>query len=545
LRANRFLLGMCSPVLNRMMCGSFKESNETKLKLKDVDGAVFRKVLDIWCGKENNGAMELKDVKELASVADRFQMVQVTLVLEETLVEHLDIGMSGDVISWGSNLGLLELEAAARKLATERFEQLATTDGFMRINEDVLGRLLDDDTLTARNEEVVWEAVVRWRTLRAEGGQARGGGLVGKIRFPLMEEGYLRSRVVGMAPKEEAILMKGFVAEALLAKAAQVAGKSFEFKLLGPKALNNRVVLGVRWGDYEAGGERRLRGHKGAAVMAFAECEGRVCSGFSDGSIQVWSMTGGSDEPERMLIPDRAIDLDSVFSLSACSGRLIGGYRCGKLRVWNVMTGACDQVLQGHRCEVHALAMCGSLLASGSYDKSVRLWAMGAAGLWACERTLLGHTRHVFTLAGWQGKVLSGSGDYSIRVWDAGTGAHDATLTGHGGAVNALVVHGHRLFSASYDGTIRAWALGTWAALRTVEAGGQRQGLYCLAVSGSQLISGIRCSQGMVLVWGLETLDLQHALPQPEGEHVWAIMAVREGVWAGVGNNVVVWKREM
>jgi hypothetical protein len=58
------------------------------------------------------------------------------------------------------------------------------------------GDLLDDDDLAARNEEAVWEAVMRW--MRAEEEQAQGRGLVGKVWFPLMEEGYLRSRVVGV-----------------------------------------------------------------------------------------------------------------------------------------------------------------------------------------------------------------------------------------------------------------------------------------------------------------------------------------------------------
>jgi hypothetical protein len=92
------------------------------------------------------------------------------------------------------------------------------------------------------------DAGAEWR--RAKEGQARlgGRGLVGCIRFPLMEEGYLRSRVVGMAPAEETEWMKGMVAEALRAKAAR-ENRGFEFELLGPKALNHRVGLGLKWGS--------------------------------------------------------------------------------------------------------------------------------------------------------------------------------------------------------------------------------------------------------------------------------------------------------
>jgi WD40 repeat protein len=369
--------------------------------------------------------------------------------------------------------------------------------------------------------------------------------LVGKIRFPLMDEEYLRSRVVGMSPADDAEWMEGVVAEALRAKAAGRAGADFEFELLGPKALDHRVGLGVKWEEYANGGERRLKGHTDI-VLAVAKFEGRVCSGSEDGSIRVWHTMGEAAAHVRTLAP--AGSRDPVNSLAVCEGRLISGHGSGRLRVWNVATGACDQALRGHApAAVHALAVCGPRLASGSADNSVKVWAMGADGRYACERTLRGHTGRVRSLAAWQGKVLSGSWDNSIRVWDAGTGAHDATLDGHGSTVYGLAVHGDRLFSASADGRVRVWALGTWAALRTVRVGGRGAPQYprCLAVSGSQLVGGMHSiigSQGGLRVWDLETLTVLHKLPQPPGAGVWALLGMEGAVWAGLGGDVAVWR---
>ena len=547
---NSFLLSVCSPVLHKMLCGSFTESHRKKIILQDVDGSAFGKAFDIWCGKESTTELEMKDVKVLASVADLFQMTEVLSVLDETVLRHLDIRICGDVLSWCGQLGLKHSEVAARKLAAERFEELAKTEGFMRMDAEALGRLLDDDHISARNEETVWEAVTVWWGADSEEGQARRRGLSGlveRIRFPLMEEEYLRTRVVGMAPAEDAEWMEGIVAEALRAKAARasrrVDGSCLEFQLLGPKALDDREGLGSEWWKCADGGERRLTGHA-HAVMAVAECDGRVCSGSLDGSIQVWSTM--TDAPERRLVPDG--NIDPVFALSVWEGRLISGHKSGKLRVWNVATGSCDQIFVGNSLfTVYSLVVSGSRLASGSVHKSISVWAMGPSGRWMLERTLPGHKGWIRSLAEWQGKWLSGSEDQSIRVWDVGTGAHDATLTGHDGAVMGLVVHGERLFSGSRDGTIRVWALGTWAVLRTVEAykWGSGPFLRCLAVSGSQLVSGFEASggQGGVLVWALETLKLQRRLPQPAGAGVMAILAVDGGVWAGVRTDLVVWGR--
>jgi hypothetical protein len=312
------------------------------LKLKDVDGAAFEKALVIWCGKAC--CAELGQMKQLASVADQFQMTGVALKVDMTVLENLDISVCGEVLSWSGELGLRQSEEAARRLALSRFEELVKTESFSQMSEEALERLLEDDDLAARNEEAVWEAVAGWLRRKSEEGPARGRGLVGKIRFPLMEEGYLRSRVVGMAPAEDAEWMEGVVAEALRAKAAHGDGGGFEFKLLGPKALDDRVGLGIDW--YTDGGERRLKGHR-ADVRAIAECAGRICSGSLDGSIRVWSMTG---EQGPVLVPEGrvpAVPNDGIYSLSAWEDRLMSGHSSGKLRVWNVATGACDQVLEG------------------------------------------------------------------------------------------------------------------------------------------------------------------------------------------------------
>ena len=69
LPASSFLLALASPVLHRMLCGSFIESNEKDLRLNDVDIGTFVKTLDIWCGRAGSNEMELYEVQELASVA--------------------------------------------------------------------------------------------------------------------------------------------------------------------------------------------------------------------------------------------------------------------------------------------------------------------------------------------------------------------------------------------------------------------------------------------------------------------------------------------
>jgi hypothetical protein len=574
LRANRFLLCMSSDVLHRMICRSFSESKMPRLELEDVDGETYCDVLDLWCGKECFKDKSLDAVMTMASVADRLAMTDVGLALEEAIIEQLSTGVCGDVLMGSVRLGLGRVEAAARGLALDYFEEVVESEGFMRMDEEAVGSLLDDDALRVSREEAALEAVVGW--MKRGGCELRGRGLLSKIRFCVMDAEYLSLGVHRLLPAEYADWIDVLVLEALRLKGdcrqLERDSELAEARLLGAKAHVPRPRPRVQWERYCAGGERRLQGLTGE-VAALAECDGRMCSGLGDGSIRVW--IGSNLEHERTLRDEEDAE-DRVHSLAAWEGHLISGHDSGAIQVWNLATGARDRKLEGHTRAVRCLAVSGARLVSGSSD-TLMVWAMemGAGASWLCERTIAGHS---YSLAIWRGKVLCGASD-SVIVWDLGTGAHEATLTGHQNVVCALAVHGDRLFSASFDGTIREWAVGTWAAVRTVEAYEQepltqqfelnvlygyldanlrtgQQIPYCLAVCGSNLISGsipngfngFETKRYEVRVWDLETLECKHSLPQPPGAGVWCLAAGCGAVWGGVGQEgmgmeVVVWGR--
>ncbi len=51
LASKQFFLALASPVLHKMLCGSFSESKEKKLKLEDVVMGASIETLDIWSGR--------------------------------------------------------------------------------------------------------------------------------------------------------------------------------------------------------------------------------------------------------------------------------------------------------------------------------------------------------------------------------------------------------------------------------------------------------------------------------------------------------------
>jgi WD40 repeat protein len=164
-----------------------------------------------------------------------------------------------------------------------------------------------------------------------------------------------------------------------------------------------------------------------------------------------------------------------------------GNFETGVL-IWNLKSGKRTATLRGHSDGIYALCpLPDGRLASGSWDKTIRLWDLRHGTLAARLRNLVrgaqiarleGHSSSVGALCMLpNGRLASGSGDGSIGLWDltASGGTQIALLRGHTGSVDALcVLHDHRLASGSLDRIIRLWDLTNAAEIGSLEghAGG-------------------------------------------------------------------------
>ena len=203
-----------------------------------------------------------------------------------------------------------------------------------------------------------------------------------------------------------------------------------------------------------------LTGHTGAAIALAFKDNGTLISGSNDDTLRAWNVATGTQRWEQ--------DVGNAVLAVALPSHdphfiAYGGARNFDIRMRYSSDGDWRGEVVGHTDSVQSLAFRPNsyLLASGSSDKTIRIWDVGDNNNLRHVRTLRGHTGSVLSVA-WSpdGRTLaSGSRDGTVRLWNPDNGINFAVLRGHANWVTCVAwsPDGRTLASGSYDHTVRLW----------------------------------------------------------------------------------------
>ena len=197
---------------------------------------------------------------------------------------------------------------------------------------------------------------------------------------------------------------------------------------------------------------------------------------------------------------------------------LASGSQDRTIRLWDLNNGNLKRTLTGHRDAVNSIAFSpdGRTLASGSWDGTIRLWNPNNGNL---KRTLTGHTDGISSVAfSPDGQTLaSASGDRTIRLWNPNNGNLKRTLTGHTDGISSVAFSpdGQALASGSPDQTIRLWNPNNGKHIKTLTGHTGDIPRMMFSPDGRTLASGSR--DQMVRLWNPNTGQHKRTLANQTG----------------------------
>ena len=159
----------------------------------------------------------------------------------------------------------------------------------------------------------------------------------------------------------------------------------------------------------------------------------------------------------------RMVSLDEMSHCLACWKDTIAVGLCsGCIMTLNAITGSRIAVLSGHTHVIRCLTFSqdGTMLVSGSYDTTIKLWDMQTGGV---VKNFQGHTKGVYSVSISSNctTIASRSEDNTIRLWDIQTGecCHIIWQDGQVESIHFFPLDPHHFISVSYK-QVQKWNIG-------------------------------------------------------------------------------------
>ena len=253
----------------------------------------------------------------------------------------------------------------------------------------------------------------------------------------------------------------------------------------------------------------------------------------TDGNVSRTYFTLTEISPHHIISLDEHTAEVLSVSFSPDGTLLASGSWDGTVKLWDVATRQSFTTLDEYTSGVSSVSFSrdGALLASGSHDRTVKLWDVATRQSFT---TLGEHTGEVSSVSfSRDGALLaSGSWDGTVKLWDVATRQNIATLPHRAEVLSVSFSRdGVLLASGLWDGTVELWDVATRQNIATLP---HRAGVFSVSFSRDGVLLASGSWDGTVKLWDVATR--QSIATLPHRARVLSVSFSRDGMLLASGS---------
>ena len=272
-----------------------------------------------------------------------------------------------------------------------------------------------------------------------------------------------------------------------------------------------------------------VKAHSGGVVSVRHTNDGKhIVTSGKDGALKVW------DAATHALTRTLELDDGPATSIALSGSRVLTGHANGKAMLWDFEKGDRLGVFKRNDAEIWSVTFLGreDRFATASHDWKLAMWDAAAD---TPAFVVDAHDNSVqaaaYSMSPRGPLIATGSADKSVRLWNVDTQKRVRRYSGHRDFVTALAFSpdAKRIASGGLDGSIRLWSTASSRTQRRLYGHRGRVGGLAFMPAGNALVSA--GEDGKVRVWDLKRRRAARVLPgtfapqravsvSPDGQHI-------------------------
>ena len=188
---HRNVLAVSSPYFNAMFSSDLRESKEIKISFNEITAVTMRRVIDY----AYTGILEIniENAQDMLAAATLFQYEPIADACCEFLSKQIHASNCLGIEHFAHLHSCQNLELEAHQYALENFSSVVEYDEFLEVPKDRLLTYLSSDLIDVRNEEIVYNATLKWIKFDLESRRLFIGDVLEQVRLPTINLDYIET----------------------------------------------------------------------------------------------------------------------------------------------------------------------------------------------------------------------------------------------------------------------------------------------------------------------------------------------------------------